>query len=184
MLFRRSAVVAGVSLVTIAALAVTGAGAAGAAPDAKSGAKSDEVHLELSRPALHQAKIAVREGSITVADGAVLIHSGAGRVLERIGLVYTDGGQYRQYPIDAALAADRKSVTLIPSRDVARSTAVPVAERGRIDAEKQQQPTMPGQKYKGPPRTREERDRKALTDFTQTLSMTTTIGMLVGYKMK
>ncbi len=185
----RTAALAAIAAATVVVTAVVGTGTVSAAPVATAPA-TGTVHAQVSRPTPDSVRLAVTGGTLAVVDGAVSVRTSAGRELERFALTYIDGDRSRRYPIDAALAADGRSVRLVPSRDGARSVPVAAAEvdRARVAAAKTQkdkaQKQQPGQslprRYNGPPRTRQERDRRALQDFTQTAAVGMSVGQIIG----
>ncbi|MDL9938595.1 glycine zipper family protein [Gordonia sp. ABSL1-1] len=112
--------------------------------------------------------ITVRDGSVGVANGIASIRNLAGREVFRLPLTYRM--ETHQFPIDARTVG--KTLTLTPSKNLARSTpvnpieveAVRVAARTQVDA----------------PTTRQERDDAALGRLLQTISAGMTISSLVG----
>ncbi len=177
----RSAAVTAVSLLTAAATAVVGVGTATAAPGAS---RPADVHTKVSRPAQNDVRVAVSDGSIALVDGNVSIRSATGREVERFPLTYDR--EYRRFPIDARLAADNKSVTLTPSRDAARSTALDPAtvdaarttdQRMRVQAAKQKKKAQP--RYTGP-RTKKERDDDAFDEMAAEVGAAMSVGQIVG----
>ncbi|WAC56939.1 glycine zipper family protein [Gordonia sp. SL306] len=112
--------------------------------------------------------LTVHNGSISTNSGALVIRNSAGAEKFRMPLAYRK--EYQQFPIDARTVGN--TATLIPSRNVARSTPVnPVEVEGlrtiaasQVDA----------------PRTKQERDDQALARFNQMASAGLTISSLVG----
>ncbi|MGC4961494.1 glycine zipper family protein [Gordonia sp. DT101] len=112
--------------------------------------------------------LTVHNGSISTNSGALVIRNSAGAEKFRMPLAYRK--EYQQFPIDARTVGN--TATLIPSRNVARSTpvnpveveALRVAAANQVDA----------------PRTKQERDDQALARFNQMASAGLTISSLVG----
>ncbi|MYR08374.1 glycine zipper family protein [Gordonia sp. SID5947] len=112
--------------------------------------------------------LTVHNGSISTNSGALVIRNSAGAEKFRMPLAYRK--EYQQFPIDARTVGN--TATLIPSRNVARSTPVnPVeVEALRVIAANQVDA----------PQTKKERDDQALARFNQELSAGLTISSLVG----
>ncbi len=119
--------------------------------------------------------ITVANGTIATADGKLSIRNNAGAEVFRMPLAYRM--EYRQFPIDAHTVG--KTATLIPSKDAARSTPVAKAEVDalRIEAAKQQEAKAADPNA---PKTKKERDDRALAEFNSTLATGMTISNLVG----
>ncbi|GAB88071.1 hypothetical protein [Gordonia rhizosphera] len=120
--------------------------------------------------------ITVDNGTIATADGKLSIRNNAGAEVFRMPLAYRM--EYRQFPIDAHTVG--KTATLIPSKDAARSTPVAKAEVDalRIEAAKQQEAKSAADP--NAPKTKKERDDRALAEFNSTLATGMTISNLVG----
>ncbi|ROZ88744.1 glycine zipper family protein [Gordonia sp. OPL2] len=151
-----------VSFTTVAATAI--AGTAQAAP-----ATPAPVKVQISSTS-SDLKISVANGTISTKDGTLSIRNTVGKELYRMPLAYRM--EYRQFPIDAKTVGS--TATLTPSKNPARSVAVSRSEVDplRVQAAKQSDPDAP--------KTRKQRDDRALNQFTQTLSIGMTVSQLVG----
>ncbi len=151
-----------ISFSTVAATAI--AGTAQAAP-----ATSAPVKVQISSTS-SDLKISVANGTISTKDGTLSIRNTVGKELYRMPLAYRM--EYRQFPIDAKTVGT--TATLTPSKNPARSVAVSRSEVDplRVQAAKQADPDAP--------KTRKQRDDRALNQFTQTLSIGMTVSQLVG----
>ncbi|MCK8615569.1 glycine zipper family protein [Gordonia sp. C13] len=145
--------------ISLAAVVITAlAGTAQAAPKqfgpATYDANWNQSSLTLT---LHNASASTENGTLTIRDFG-------GAEVFRMPLAYRM--EDRQFPIDARQAGNK--VTLIPSRNNARSVAVNAAEVNSL------------RHQVAAPTTRQERDDQALTRFQQQLSAGTTVSSLVG----
>ncbi|AFR50556.1 MULTISPECIES: hypothetical protein [Gordonia] len=110
---------------------------------------------------VHNASVSTENGNVTVRDTA-------GAELFRMPLNYRS--EFRQFPIDARIAGN--AVTLIPSREVSRSSAVNPTEVESLRGIARHNVAAP--------QTRQERDDQALERFQSQLRAGTSIGTLVG----
>ncbi|GAB88073.1 hypothetical protein GORHZ_001_00050 [Gordonia rhizosphera NBRC 16068] len=113
-------------------------------------------------------KITVHNGSISTTNGTLLIRNAAGATKFQMPLFYRK--EYQQFPIDARTVGN--TATLIPSKDVARSTAVNPVEIEALRVAAAQQVDSP--------RTKQERDDQALARFNQELGAGMSISSIVG----
>ncbi|WP_040536783.1 hypothetical protein [Gordonia namibiensis] len=149
--------------ISLAAVVITAlAGTAQAAPKqfgpATYDANWNQSSLTLT---LHNASASTENGTLTIRDFG-------GAEVFRMPLAYRM--EDRQFPIDARQAGNK--VTLIPSRNNARSVAVNAAEVKTLRDSARHQVAAPT--------TRQERDDQALTRFQQQLSVGTSVSSLVG----
>jgi hypothetical protein len=153
-------------ILTVIALATAGitafSGVAQAAP------KQDAPTTLDITPSASAVSFTVHNGTITTTNGVLSIRNAAGAEKFRMPLSY--GLEYRQFPIGARTAGN--TATLIPSRDVARSTQLnpTQVEPIRVAAAKQSDA----------PKTKRERDDQALARFNQELSAGMSISSIVG----
>ncbi|GAA3701816.1 glycine zipper family protein [Gordonia hankookensis] len=113
--------------------------------------------------------LTVHNGSISTNSGALVIRNSAGAEKFRMPLAYRK--EYQQFPIDARNVGN--TATLIPSRNVARSTPVnPIEVEGLR--------TLAAAQKADAPQTKQERDDQALARFNQMASAGLTISSLVG----
>ncbi|NED61933.1 DUF4395 domain-containing protein, partial [Streptomyces sp. SID10244] len=112
--------------------------------------------------------LTVHNGSISTNSGALVIRNSAGAEKFRMPLAYRK--EYQQFPIDARTVGN--TATLIPSRDVARSTPVNPIE---VEALRTSAATQVDA-----PRTKQERDDQALARFNQQLGAGMSISSIVG----
>ncbi|WP_074853906.1 glycine zipper family protein [Gordonia westfalica] len=156
----RTLVAVVISLATVAITAL--AGTAQAAPKqfgpSTYDASWNATSLTLT---LHNASASTDNGKLTIRDRA-------GAELFRMPLAYRN--EYRQFPIDARQAGNK--ITLIPSRNIARSVQVNPTEVENVRGIARHQVAAP--------QTRQERDDQALVRFQQQLSAGTTVSSLVG----
>ncbi|WGJ84917.1 MULTISPECIES: glycine zipper family protein [unclassified Gordonia (in: high G+C Gram-positive bacteria)] len=110
---------------------------------------------------VHNASVSTENGNLTIRDTA-------GAELFRMPLMYRS--EYRQFPIDTRTTGNK--VTLIPSREVARSTALNPTAVDQLRGVARHNVAAP--------QTRQERDDQALDRFRSQLSAGTSIGTLVG----
>lgn len=162
-----------ISLVTVSITAF--AGLAHAAP-----APTGPVKFTVSSTSTAMS-IAVDHGSISTDRGTLTIRNLAHAVVFSMPLAYRS--EYRQFPIDAHTSG--ATATLIPSRDLQRSTAVDRAEvdRLRVTVAKRAAPKPAPQKSAPQivgPQTRQQRDDEALGRFNQQLGTGMTISSIVG----
>ncbi len=119
---------------------------------------------------------ALKDGSAQVRAGELLVRDRAGADVGRVPLSYRMDD--RQYPIEARVVGRTVTLTPVPVRDVARSTAVDPREvaMARTAAKKESD--------KDKPKTRQERDDQALARFNQQvqagMSLSALIGMTIG----
>nr|WP_308192424.1 glycine zipper family protein [Gordonia sp. 'Campus'] len=112
--------------------------------------------------------LTVHNASLSTAGGNLTVRDTSGAELFRMPLSY--GKEYRQFPIDARTAGNK--VTLIPSRDLSRSSALdPVQVNQLRDVARH---NVAG------PQTRQQRDDEALERFNTQLRTGMTISSLVG----
>ncbi|WP_372460861.1 glycine zipper family protein [Gordonia paraffinivorans] len=151
------------AVISLAAVAITAfSGVAQAAPKQPATPTYDASWNASSLTlALHNAKASTENGTLTIRDFS-------GKELFRMPLAYRL--EDRQFPIDARQAGNK--VTLIPSRDAARSVKVDAAEVEQLRGIARHQVAAP--------ETRQERDDQALARFQQQLSTGTSISSLVG----
>jgi len=110
---------------------------------------------------VHNASVSTENGNLTIRDTA-------GAELFRMPLMYRS--EYRQFPIDTRTTGNK--VTLIPSREVALSTALNPTAVDQLRGAARHNVAAP--------QTRQERDDQALDRFRSQLSAGTSIGTLVG----
>lgn len=110
---------------------------------------------------VHNASVSTENGNLTIRDTA-------GAELFRMPLMYRS--EYRQFPIDTRTTGNK--VTLIPSREVARSTALNPTAVDQLRGAARHSVAAP--------QTRQERDDQALDRFRSQLATGTSIGTLVG----
>ena len=110
---------------------------------------------------MHNASVSTENGNLTIRDTA-------GAELFRMPLMYRS--EYRQFPIDTRTTGNK--VTLIPSREVARSTALNPTAVDQLRGVARHNVAAP--------QTRQERDDQALDRFRSQLATGTSIGTLVG----
>ncbi|UPG67603.1 glycine zipper family protein [Gordonia hongkongensis] len=110
---------------------------------------------------VHNASVSTENGNLTIRDTA-------GAELFRMPLMYRS--EYRQFPIDTRTTGNK--VTLIPSREVARSTALNPTAVDQLRGVARHNVAAP--------QTRQERDDQALDRFRSQLATGTSIGTLVG----
>ncbi|MFW0787535.1 glycine zipper family protein [Gordonia sp. CPCC 206044] len=151
------------TVISIATVAVTAfAGTAQAAPNP-------------NRPTTYDVSVGggafsltVHNGSISTNSGSLVIRNSAGAEKFRMPLFYRK--EYRQFPIDARTVGNK--ATLIPSRNVARSTPVNPIEVEALRVSAANQVDVP--------KTKQERDDQALARFNQVLGAGMTISQIVG----
>ncbi|NKY65483.1 glycine zipper family protein [Gordonia rubripertincta] len=156
----RTLVAVAISLATVVITAF--AGTAHAAPKQAGPATYDATWNQSSLTlTLHNASASTDNGSLTIRglNGAELFHMPLAYRMED-----------RQFPIDARQAGNK--VTLIPSRNNARSVAVNPSEVEKLRDSARHQVAAP--------QTRQERDDQALVRFQQQLSAGTSVSSLVG----
>ncbi|QMU21187.1 glycine zipper family protein [Gordonia rubripertincta] len=156
----RTLVAVAISLATVVITAF--AGTAHAAPKQAGPATYDATWNQSSLTlTLHNASASTDNGSLTIRglNGAELFHMPLAYRMED-----------RQFPIDARQAGNK--VTLIPSRNIARSVAVNPSEVEKLRDSARHQVAAP--------ETRQERDDQALVRFQQQLNAGTTVSSLVG----
>ncbi|MBM7276775.1 glycine zipper family protein [Gordonia rubripertincta] len=156
----RTLVAVAISLATVVITAF--AGTAQAAPKQAGPATYDASWNQTSLTlTLHNASASTDNGSLTIRglNGAELFHMPLAYRMED-----------RQFPIDARQAGNK--VTLIPSRNNARSVAVNPSEVEKLRDSARHQVAAP--------QTRQERDDQALVRFQQQLSAGTSVSSLVG----
>ncbi|WP_279104359.1 glycine zipper family protein [Gordonia paraffinivorans] len=151
------------AVISLAAVAITAfSGVAQAAPKQPATPTYDASWNASSLTlALHNAKASTENGTLTIRDFS-------GKELFRMPLAYRL--EDRQFPIDARQAGNK--VTLIPSRDAARSVKVDAAEVEQLRGIARHQVAAP--------ETRQERDDQALARFHQQLQTGMTVSSLVG----
>ncbi|GAC86023.1 hypothetical protein GP2_051_00050 [Gordonia paraffinivorans NBRC 108238] len=151
------------AVISLAAVAITAfSGVAQAAPKQPATPTYDASWNASSLTlALHNAKASTDNGTLTIRDFS-------GKELFRMPLAYRL--EDRQFPIDARQAGNK--VTLIPSRDAARSVKVDAAEVEQLRGIARHQVAAP--------ETRQERDDQALARFQQQLQTGMTVSSLVG----
>ncbi len=158
--YTRTLVAVAISLATVVITAL--AGTAQAAPKQFGPATYDATWNQSSLTlTLHNASASTENGSLTIRDFA-------GAEVFRMPLAYRM--EDRQFPIDARQAGNK--VTLIPSRNNARSVQVNPTEVNRLRGIAKHQVAAP--------ETRQERDDQALIRFQQQLNTGMTISSLVG----
>lgn len=158
--YTRTLVAVAISLATVVITAL--AGTAQAAPKQFGPATYDATWNQSSLTlTLHNASASTENGSLTIRDFA-------GAEVFRMPLAYRM--EDRQFPIDARQAGNK--VTLIPSRNNARSVQVNPTEVNRLRGIAKHQVAAP--------ETRQERDDQALVRFQQQLNTGMTISSLVG----
>ncbi len=156
----RTLVAVAISLATVVITAF--AGTAHAAPKQAGPATYDATWNQSSLTlTLHNASASTDNGSLTIRglNGAELFHMPLAYRMED-----------RQFPIDARQAGNK--VTLIPSRNNARSVQVNPAEVEKLRDSARHQVAAP--------ETRQERDDQALVRFQQQLNAGMTVSSLVG----
>ncbi|AZG47856.1 glycine zipper family protein [Gordonia insulae] len=159
-----------VHTLSITALAVaTATAVAGTAQAAPATAAPPPVKYTASSTA-SSIKIAIENGSISTENGQLSIRNTAGAEVYRMPLAYRM--EYKQFPIDAKTVGN--TTTLTPSKNPARATPVSKSQVDglRAQAAKQVDPDAP--------KTKKQRDDRALNQFTQTLSIGMTVSQLVG----
>ncbi|WP_168699199.1 glycine zipper family protein [Gordonia paraffinivorans] len=151
------------AVISLAAVAITAfSGVAQAAPKQPATPTYDASWNASSLTlALHNAKASTENGTLTIRDFS-------GKELFRMPLAYRL--EDRQFPIDARQAGNK--VTLIPSRDAARSVKVDAAEVEQLRGIARHQVAAP--------ETRQERDDQALARLQQQVQTGMTISSLVG----
>lgn len=151
------------AVISLAAVAITAfSGVAQAAPKQPATPTYDASWNASSLTlALHNAKASTDNGTLTIRDFS-------GKELFRMPLAYRL--EDRQFPIDARQAGNK--VTLIPSRDAARSVKVDAAEVEQLRGIARHRVAAP--------ETRQERDDQALARFQQQLQTGMTVSSLVG----
>ncbi len=151
------------AVISLAAVAITAfSGVAQAAPKQPATPTYDASWNASSLTlALHNAKASTENGTLTIRDFS-------GKELFRMPLAYRL--EDRQFPIDARQAGNK--VTLIPSRDAARSVKVDAAEVEQLRGIARHQVAAP--------ETRQERDDQALARFHQQLQTGMTVSSLIG----
>ena len=142
----------------VTAFAATAEAAPQRAPAATYDASWNASALTLT---VHNASVSTDNGNLTIRDIA-------GAELFRMPLTYRN--EFRQFPIDTRTAGNK--VTLIPSRDAARSSALNPTEVEKLRGVARHNVAAP--------QTRQERDDQALTRFQSQLSAGMSIGTLVG----
>ncbi|MDH3021790.1 hypothetical protein [Gordonia alkanivorans] len=158
--YTRTLVAVAISLANVVITAL--AGTAQAAPKQFGPATYDATWNQSSLTlTLHNASASTENGSLTIRDFA-------GAEVFRMPLAYRM--EDRQFPIDARQAGNK--VTLIPSRNNARSVQVNPTEVNSLRDSARHQVAAP--------QTRQERDDQALIRFQQQLGAGTTISSLVG----
>ena len=110
--------------------------------------------------------VQLSNGKASVEDGKLVIRNNAGKVYEQYPLTFI-APDNRTYPIDASVKGN--TATLVPSKNVARSTKTDPALLGKTQAADRN-----GYKSK------KERDDAALSRLNQELSAGGTISALVG----
>ena len=110
---------------------------------------------------VHNASVSTENGNLTIRDTA-------GAELFRMPLMYRS--EYRQFPIDTRTTGNK--VTLIPSREVALSTALNPTAVDQLRGAARHNVAAP--------QTRQERDDQALERFNSQLRTGMTISSLVG----
>lgn len=110
---------------------------------------------------VHNASVSTDSGNLTIRDFT-------GAELFRMPLTYNK--EFRKFPIDTRTAGNE--VTLIPSREVSRSTPLDPVQVNELRSAARHNVAAP--------QTRQERDDKALERFRSQLSAGTSIGTLVG----
>ncbi|OCH82646.1 hypothetical protein [Gordonia sp. UCD-TK1] len=110
---------------------------------------------------VHNASVSTENGNLTIRDTA-------GAELFRMPLMYRS--EYRQFPIDTRTTGNK--VTLIPSREVARSTALNPTAVDQLRGVARHNVAAP--------QTRQERDDQALERFQSQLRTGMTVSSLVG----
>ncbi|ASR04806.1 glycine zipper family protein [Gordonia rubripertincta] len=154
--YTRTLVAVAISLATVVITAL--AGTAQAAPKQFGPATYDATWNQTSLTlTLHNASAKTENGSLTIRDIA-------GAELFRMPLAYRL--EDRQFPIDARQAGNK--VTLIPSRNNARSVQVNPAEVNSL------------RHQVAAPTTRQERDDQALARFQSQLNAGMTVSSLIG----
>ncbi len=156
----RTLVAVVISLATVAITAL--AGTAQAAPK-PGGAPTYDASWNAS-----SLTLALHNASASTENGVLSIRNLSGAELFRMPLTYRK--EYLQFPIDAHKAGNR--VTLIPSRDAARSVPVNPVEVEQVRGIARHQVAAP--------QTRQERDDQALVRFQQQLNAGMTVSSLVG----
>ncbi|MBN0974068.1 MULTISPECIES: glycine zipper family protein [unclassified Gordonia (in: high G+C Gram-positive bacteria)] len=153
-------IIATISLVTAAITAFAGSAQAAPkqAPNATYDASWNADSLTLN----------VHNASVSTSGGALSIRDLAGTELFRMPLNYRK--EYNQFPIDARQADN--SVTLVPSRDLARATPVAATEVNRLRGIARHQVAAP--------QTKQERDDQALERLYSQVRTGMTISSLVG----
>jgi hypothetical protein len=112
--------------------------------------------------------LTVHNASVSTDNGNLTIRDIAGAELFRMPLTYRN--EFRQFPIDTRTAGNK--VTLIPSRDAARSSALNPTEVEKLRGVARHNVAAP--------QTRQERDDQALERFQSQLRTGTSVGTLVG----
>nr|WP_124711499.1 glycine zipper family protein [Gordonia insulae] len=152
------------AIISLAIAAITAfAGSVQAAP-----AQAGPVTYDVSKTA-DSMSLTVHNGTISTGNGMLVIRNNAGAEKFRMPLNYRM--EYRQFPIDARTAG--KTATLVPSRDVSRSTVLDPAQVEPVRA-------AAAAKQSDAPRTKRERDDQALARFNQELSAGMSISSIVG----
>ncbi len=129
-------------------------------------APSRDVAYTLTSTA-NSVELGLKNGSAAVVPGALSVRNDAGTEVFRLPLRYRM--EYREFPIDARVAG--KQISLIPSRDAARSHPVPAIE---VDPLRVMVAANNG------PTTKQQRDDQALARFNQQFSAGMSISALVG----
>ncbi|UPW11864.1 glycine zipper family protein [Gordonia terrae] len=142
----------------VTAFAATAEAAPQRAPAATYDASWNASALTLT---VHNASVSTDNGNLTIRDIA-------GAELFRMPLTYRN--EFRQFPIDTRTAGNK--VTLIPSRDAARSSALNPTEVEKLRGVARHNVAAP--------QTRQERDDQALDRFNSQLRTGMTISSLVG----
>lgn len=155
---KRLSVILCLATAVVTAFAATAEAAPQKAPAATYDASWNASALTLT---VHNASVSTENGNLTVRDTA-------GAELFRMPLTYRN--EFRQFPIDTRTAGNK--VTLIPSREVTRSTALNPTEVEKIRGIARHNVAAP--------QTRQERDDQALERFQSQLRTGTSVGTLVG----
>ncbi|MET4165666.1 MULTISPECIES: glycine zipper family protein [Gordonia] len=142
----------------VTAFAATAEAAPQRAPAATYDASWNASALTLT---VHNASVSTDNGNLTIRDIA-------GAELFRMPLTYRN--EFRQFPIDTRTAGNK--VTLIPSRDAARSSALNPTEVEKLRGVARHNVAAP--------QTRQERDDQALERFQSQLRTGISVGTLVG----
>ncbi|MDG3015702.1 hypothetical protein [Speluncibacter jeojiensis] len=160
---------AATAVLTIASLGVA-AGTANAVPTHAAPPANGQSTVELAPNIYfttgiegHSVVLRTNSGSMQVKDGQLQILDASHRVAQSVPLDYTAGG--KQYPIDATV--DGLKATLTPSKDPAR--ALPLKPAALHEA------AAPA-----PSQSQADKQRQALNDLSQQISVPVAVGALVG----